>query len=273
MPRVNTLVIDRADRFGLAQLYQLRGRVGRSSQRAFAYLMTPPGEKLTPDARRRLAALEEFQALGSGYHIAMRDLEIRGAGNLLGEEQSGHMEAIGFDLYCRLLEETVAELRDGRGVAPVDVKVDLRVPAYLPDEYVGDPQLKMDLYRRLARMRDPDHATWLREEFRDRYGPLPAPVENLLEVHRIRVLASRNGVAEIRAARQGLDLLFAGGQEPSPPILRGLMASALQGLQFRAVDTFSMRVPAAKDQHLAAAANVLEKLEELRLRNPEAPRS
>ena len=273
MPRVNTLVIDRADRFGLAQLYQLRGRVGRSSQRAFAYLMTPPGEKLTPDARRRLAALEEFQALGSGYHIAMRDLEIRGAGNLLGEEQSGHMEAIGFDLYCRLLEETVAELRDGRGVAPVDVKVDLRVPAYLPDEYVGDPQLKMDLYRRLARMRDPDHATWLREEFRDRYGPLPAPVENLLEVHRIRVLASRNGVAEIRAARQGLDLFFAGGQEPSPPILRGLMASALQGLQFRAVDTFSMRVPAAKDQHLAAAANVLEKLEELRLRNPEAPRS
>ncbi len=158
MPRVNTLIVDRADRFGLAQLYQIRGRVGRSNQRAFAYLMTPPGEKLTPEARRRLAALEEFQALGSGYHIAMRDLEIRGAGNLLGEEQSGHMEAIGFDLYCRLLEETVAELRDGRGVAPVDVKVDLRVPAYLPDEYVGDPQLKMDLYRRLARLREPELA-------------------------------------------------------------------------------------------------------------------
>jgi transcription-repair coupling factor (superfamily II helicase) len=148
MPRVNTLIVDRADRFGLAQLYQLRGRVGRSNQQAFAYLMTPPGETLSAEARRRLAALEEFQALGSGYHIAMRDLEIRGAGNLLGEEQSGHMEAIGFDLYCRLLEETVAELRDGRGVAPVEVKIDLRVAAYLPDDYVGDPQLKMDLYRR-----------------------------------------------------------------------------------------------------------------------------
>jgi len=273
MPRVNTLVIDRADRFGLAQLYQLRGRVGRSNQRAFAYLMTPPGEKLTPEARRRLAALEEFQALGSGYHIAMRDLEIRGSGNLLGEEQSGHMEAIGFDLYCRLLEETVAELRHGRGVAPVDVKVDLRVPAYLPDEYVGDPQLKMDLYRRLARLRQPDHADWLREEFRDRYGPLPISVENLLEVHRIRILASMCGVEEVRASQKGLSLFFAGGQEPSPPIIRGLMASSLQGLQFKAVDQFSMFVPAVRDQQLAAAVTILEKLEELRLREPDVQRS
>jgi transcription-repair coupling factor (superfamily II helicase) len=279
MPRVNTLVVDRADRFGLAQLYQLRGRVGRSNQRAFAYLMTPPGEKLTAEARRRLGALEEFQALGSGYHIAMRDLEIRGAGNLLGEEQSGHMEAIGFDLYCRLLEETVAELRDGRRVAPVDVKVDLRVAAFLPDEYVGDPQLKMDLYRRLARLRGPEHADRLRDEFRDRYGPLPLPVENLLEVHRIRVLASRNGICEIRALSQGLDLFFAGGQEPGPPIIRGLMASPLEGLQFKAVDQFSMRVPAARHEHLAAVVTVLEMLEELRLRfpdttdQPEDPRS
>lgn len=269
MPRVNTLIVDRADRFGLAQLYQLRGRVGRSSQRAFAYLMTPPGEKLTPEARRRLAALEEFQALGSGYHIAMRDLEIRGAGNLLGEQQSGHMEAIGFDLYCRLLEETVAELRDGRGVAPVDVKVDLRVPAYLPDEYVGDPQLKMDLYRRLARLRAPDLADRLREEFRDRYGPLPAAVDNLLEVHRIRILASRNGVEEVRASRKGIDVFFAGGHEPTPPIIRGLMASPLQGLQFKAVDQFSMHLPTPRDQHLAAAINVLENLEASRLRHPD----
>ncbi|HOX25670.1 MAG TPA: transcription-repair coupling factor [Candidatus Krumholzibacteria bacterium] len=273
MPRVNTLVVDRADRFGLAQLYQLRGRVGRSNQRAFAYLMTPPGEQLTPEARRRLAALEEFQALGSGYHIAMRDLEIRGAGNLLGEEQSGHMEAIGFDLYCRLLEETVAELRDGRGVAPVAVKVDLRVPAFLPDEYVGDPQLKMDLYRRLARLRSPAQAESLGDEFRDRYGPLPVPVANLLAVHRIRCLASRNGVEEVRAGRRGLDLFFAGGHEPTPAIIRGLMATSLQGLQFKAVDQFSMHVPAARDQHLAAATNVLEQLEALRLREPVPDRS
>jgi transcription-repair coupling factor (superfamily II helicase) len=203
----------------------------------------------------------------------MRDLEIRGAGNLLGEEQSGHMEAIGFDLYCRLLEETVAELRGGRGVAPVDVKVDLRMPAYLPDEYVGDPQLKMDLYRRLARMREPELADRLRDEFRDRYGPLPIPVENLLAVHRIRILASRNGVEEVRASRRSIDLFFAGGQEPEPPIIRGLMASSLEGLQFKAVDQFSMHLPTPRDQHVAAAANVLEALEDLRLRDPDPLRS
>ncbi len=265
MPRVNTLIVDRADRFGLAQLYQLRGRVGRANQRAFAYLMTPPGEALTAEARRRLAALEEFQALGSGYHIAMRDLEIRGAGNLLGQEQSGHLEAIGFDLYCRLLEETVAELRDGRGIAPLDVKVDLRIAAYLPDDYVGDPQLKMDLYRRLARLRDPRQAEALRDEFRDRYGPVPAVADNLLAVHRIRILASRNGVEELRAGRAGLDLFFSGGREPTQPIIRGLMASSLQGLRFRASEQFSLHVPVPGDQHLAAAVNVLETLEKLRL--------
>ncbi|MBM4129599.1 transcription-repair coupling factor, partial [bacterium] len=222
MPRVNTIIIDRADRFGLAQLYQLRGRVGRSNHRAFAYLMTPPGERLTAEARRRLAALEEFQALGSGYHIAMRDLEIRGAGNLLGEEQHGHMEAIGFDLYCRLLEETVAELQGGGGVAPLDVKIELRVAAYLPDDYVGDPQHKMDLYRRLARLRRTEACHRLREEFRDRYGPPPAPVDNLLAIQRLRIRAGRLGIVEVRGGRQGCDFFFAGGREPAPPIIQGL---------------------------------------------------
>lgn len=264
MPRVNTIIIDRADRFGLAQLYQLRGRVGRSNHRAFAYLMTPPGERLTPDARRRLAALEEFQALGSGYHIAMRDLEIRGAGNLLGEEQHGHMEAIGFDLYCRLLEETVAELQGGGGVAPLDVKVEMRVSAYLPDDYVGDPQQKMDLYRRVARMRNPEGCARLAEEFKDRYGLLPAPVENLLTVQRLRILAGQAGIQEIKATRQGLDFFFAGGQEPAPPIIQGLMAKGPRGLKFKAIDQFIMKMPAAREEHLAAAAVMLERVLALR---------
>jgi len=264
MPRVNTIIIDRADRFGLAQLYQLRGRVGRSNHRAFAYLMTPPGERLTPDARRRLAALEEFQALGSGYHIAMRDLEIRGAGNLLGEEQHGHMEAIGFDLYCRLLEETVAELQGGGGVAPLDVKVELRVSAYLPDEYVGDPQQKMDLYRRVARLRKEGACRRMAEEFKDRYGLLPAPVENLLTIQRLRILAGRAGIQEIKATRQGLDFFFAGGQEPAPPIIQGLMATGPQGLKFKAIDQFIMKVPAERSEHLAAASVMLERLLALR---------
>ena len=264
MPRVNTIIIDRADRFGLAQLYQLRGRVGRSNHRAFAYLMTPPGERLTPDARRRLAALEEFQALGSGYHIAMRDLEIRGAGNLLGEEQHGHMEAIGFDLYCRLLEETVAELQGGGGVAPLDVKVELRVSAYLPDDYVGDAQQKMDLYRRVARLRKPEACARMREEFKDRYGLPPQPVENLLEIQHLRILAGRAGVQEIKATRQGLDFFFAGGQEPAPPIIQGLMATGPKGLKFKAVDQFIMKVPAERGEHLAASAVMLERILALR---------
>ncbi len=263
MPRVNTIIIDRADRFGLAQLYQLRGRVGRSNHRAFAYLMTPPGERLTPEARRRLAALEEFQALGSGYHIAMRDLEIRGAGNLLGEEQHGHMEAIGFDLYCRLLEETVAELRGGGGVAPLDVKIELRLAAYLPDAYVGDPQQKMDLYRRIARLRNPAGSERLREEFQDRYGPLPAPVAALLEIQRLRILAGRAGIEEVRATRTGLDFFFAGGHEPPPAIIQGLMESGPRGLQFKAVDQFILKMPASREEHLAAASVMLERLQAL----------
>jgi len=264
MPRVNTIIIDRADRFGLAQLYQLRGRVGRSSHRAFAYLMTPAGERLTHDARRRLAALEEFQALGSGYHIAMRDLEIRGAGNLLGEEQHGHMEAIGFDLYCRLLEETVAELRGGVGVAPLDVKVDLKLPAFLPDDYVGDAEQKMDIYRRLARLRDPDDCDRLGEEIQDRFGPLPVPVTNLLAIQRLRNLAGRSGVEEIRSTRQGLDFFFASDQTPSRHIIEGLMENGPRGLQFKAIDQFVMKIPVAREDVLAAGTAVLRRLESLR---------
>jgi transcription-repair coupling factor (superfamily II helicase) len=264
MPRVNTIIIDRADRFGLAQLYQLRGRVGRSNHRAFAYLMTPPGEKLTPEARRRLAALEEFQALGSGYHIAMRDLEIRGAGNLLGEKQHGHMEAIGFDLYCRLLEETVAELRGGGGVAPLDVKLEFRLAAYLPDDYVGDPQQKLDLYRRIARLRRPGACDRLAEEFKDRYGPLPVPVKNLLAMQSLRIRAGALGIEEIKGGRLGLEFFFAGGQEPPPPIIQGLMETGPKGLQFKAVDQFIMKVPAAREDHLVVASVMLERLAELR---------
>jgi len=265
MPRVNTIIIDRADRFGLAQLYQLRGRVGRSNQRAFAYLMTPPGEKLTPDARRRLAALEEFQALGSGYHIAMRDLEIRGAGNLLGDEQHGHMEAIGFDLYCRLLEEAAAELKGGVAGDPVDVKVDLRLAAYLPDDYIGDPEQKMELYQRLARVRDERAFRYLAEELHDRYGPLPEPVASLVAIYRIRLLAARNGVEEVRAGRKNLSFFFAGGREPRPTIIRGLMGTGPKGLMFKAVDQLIMQVPVSREDLPEAAHALLDLLERLRL--------
>jgi len=272
MPRVNTIIIDRADRFGLAQLYQIRGRVGRSSQRAFAYLMTPPGETITRDARRRLSALTEFQALGSGYHIAMRDLEIRGAGNILGQEQHGHLEAIGFDLYCRLLDEAVAELKGGDGTITTDVKVDLKLPAFIPDAYVPEPEQKMDLYRRLARLHDETVVNLLGEEVRDRYGPIPAQVANLLDLTRVRILAGRNGIEEIRATRAGLSFFFSGGREPSPVIIHGLMGTGPGGLTFTAVDQLVLKVPVARPEAAAAAFAILDLIDRLRAEEAENPK-
>ena len=206
----------------------------------------------------------QFQALGSGYHIAMRDLEIRGAGNILGSEQHGHLEAIGFDLYCRLLDEAVAELKGGGANAALDVRVDLKLPAYLPDDYIGDPELKMDLYRRLARLQDDRAFRALSDELEDRYGPLPDPAANLLHLGRIRALAARNGVEEIRAGRAGITLFFAGGREPSPIILRGLMGTGPKGLMFRAVDQLELKVPAARDDAAAAAYTVLDLIDRTR---------
>ncbi len=198
----------------------------------------------------------------------MRDLEIRGAGNLLGEEQHGHMEAIGFDLYCRLLEETVLELKGGGGAVALEVKVDLRLAAYLPDDWIGDPEQKMDLYRRLARLREGRDFARLREELRDRYGPLPGEVENLLGVQRVRVLAAACGVEEVRAERGGIALFFAGGREPSSAIIRGLMGTGPKGLMFKAADQFVMKVPAAREQVLAAAHAVLDLLDRLHRAEP-----
>ncbi|HOS42473.1 MAG TPA: transcription-repair coupling factor, partial [Armatimonadota bacterium] len=182
-PNANTLIVNEADCFGLAQLYQLRGRVGRSDRQAYAYLTWRPRKKLTETAQQRIAALKEFAALGSGYKVALRDLEIRGAGNLLGAEQSGVLEAVGYDLYCQMLEEAVRLVR-GEVVEPeVDVQMDLPLDAFLPEAYVPDLNQRIDLYRRLAAVRHPKFADELRAEILDRFGkPLPAPAEHLFRV-------------------------------------------------------------------------------------------
>ena len=181
IPNANTIIIDRADTLGLAQLYQLRGRVGRSSRRAYAYLLYRRRERLSDEARKRLQAIFNASELGAGFQIALSDLEIRGAGNILGGEQSGHMAAVGFDLYSRLLAEAVetqkAEL-EGRApvVAPLQAVVDLPVEAHLPDEYVPDEAQKLELYRRLARARTIGDLAAFRQEVTDRFGPMPQPV-------------------------------------------------------------------------------------------------
>jgi transcription-repair coupling factor (superfamily II helicase) len=207
MPTVNTLVVDRADRLGLAQLYQLRGRVGRRGQRAYAYLLYPSDHKLSEEAYERLKTIGEFTDLGSGFKIAMRDLEIRGAGSLLGAEQSGHIAAVGFDLYVEMVTEAVDELTDTKREAPDDVQIDLPVTAHLPREYVARDDVRMEAYRRLAAVTTPADVEDVRAEWTDRYGPPPAPAEMLLDVARLRVECLRLGIraVSVQKGRARLD--------------------------------------------------------------------
>ena len=216
IPNANTIIIDRADTLGLAQLYQLRGRVGRSSRRAYAYLLYRRRERLSDEARKRLQAIFNASELGAGFQIALSDLEIRGAGNILGGEQSGHMAAVGFDLYSRLLGEAVetqkAEL-EGRApvVVPPQAVVDLPVEAHLPDEYVPDEAQKLELYRRLARARTIGDLAAFRQEVTDRFGPMPQPVVRLVEVAELRLVAEGAGVSSISRENGLLVVRFGAG--------------------------------------------------------------
>ncbi len=200
LPQVNTLVVERADRLGLAQLYQLRGRVGRSSQRAYAYLFHPPEQTLADEAYRRLEAIGEYSDLGSGFELAMRDLQIRGAGSILGETQAGHIAAVGFDLYVELVAGAVSELRglepDGAKEAP-EVRIDLPVDAHLPPGYVPSSDQRLEAYRKLAATTDPAEIDDIAAEWRDRYGPLPPEAESLLAVAGLRLEALRVELGEV----------------------------------------------------------------------------
>ena len=232
VPNANTMIVDRADRLGLAQLYQLRGRVGRSHRRAFCYLLVP--DQVEPLAEERLQVLEHHTDLGSGYRIALRDLELRGAGNLLGGEQSGHVQAVGFDMYLRWLEETVRGLKQGEQGAgreqfsPPDVTLD--APAHLPDEYVADDDTKLDLYRRLARAEHPGEIEAVRDELRDRFGRLPAAAERLLLVAELRALGAQAGLETVLIKGDEARLTF---RRDASPRLAGLQV-ALEAVQFEA---------------------------------------
>jgi transcription-repair coupling factor (superfamily II helicase) len=202
VPSANTLIVDRADRMGLSQLYQLRGRVGRSAERAFAYLFFPPGQHLTEEAHERLASISRLTALGSGFQVAMRDLEIRGAGNLLGAEQSGHVAAVGFDTYARLLAESVAEVRGRPLPEEKEIRIDLPVKAFLPVAYLGQESLRLELYRRIASAKTDQEVDRIRDEAEDRFGPVPPEAETLLDVARLRVACQRLGVEEVSTFRR-----------------------------------------------------------------------
>jgi transcription-repair coupling factor (superfamily II helicase) len=214
IPNVNTIFINQADNYGLADLHQLRGRVGRYKHRAYAYLLLDSEAGVTPTAARRLKAIEEFTELGAGFKIALRDLEIRGAGNILGTQQSGHIAAVGYELYCQLLENAVRRFKNQPVRTPLEVTVDLPWPAFLPRDYVPGQRLKIEVYRRLARIRRAERLEDFRQELRDRFGPIPEPAEWLLRLAELRLLAARWQVATVHLEGEASE----GAERPESPI-------------------------------------------------------
>jgi transcription-repair coupling factor (superfamily II helicase) len=257
MPTVNTLVVERADLLGLGQMHQLRGRVGRSGHRAYAYLFHPRDKVLSEDAYERLRTIGETTDLGSGFKIAMRDLEIRGAGNLLGEAQSGHIAAVGYDLYCQMVTEAVSEMKGEKvDVENLDIKVDVTVAAHLPNDYVPSEELRLEAYRRLATVRTAEALADIEKEWRDRFGPLPEPARALISVGALRVECVRVGITEV--VMNGTEVRI------SPVELRASQTLTLRRVAPRAVykeSSKTMTVPIARG---ASPTNVLiELLQEL----------
>ncbi|MBM2822214.1 MAG: transcription-repair coupling factor [Thermoleophilia bacterium] len=257
IPQANTLIVERADALGLAQLYQIRGRVGRSDVLAYAYLFYPEASELTPEARARLATLADHTELGSGFQIAMRDLEIRGAGDLLGPEQSGHVAALGFELYVEMLDEAVAELSGRRRVATRPVRVDARVDAYVPASYIAAEALKIDLHRRIALVEDEDELRELVEATEDRYGPLPEPVSNLLAIQE----------AKLKLARLGADyLVYRGGRATVGPLTLGSVeVRALIGTEPTAIYSTQKREVSLRVETLERALELPDAIVQARL--------
>jgi transcription-repair coupling factor (superfamily II helicase) len=265
MPIVNTLIIDRADRFGLSQLYQLRGRVGRGEHRAYAYLLLPRGRRITQTAEQRIEAILEASELGSGFRIAMRDLEIRGAGNLLGAAQSGHIHSVGLNLYGQLLEEAVGELmaeQDGKGQPPrpssADLpRIDLLVTASIPESYISHLPTRLALYQKFAQVRNRQEVPELREELQDRFGPPPRVVENLLSLIDLRALAATLGIESITQSDDAITVVFRESVGSArAPLQRALGPSVNVGNQ-------QMRLPlrGLGEQWLSRLARTLERLQ------------
>ena len=244
IPRANTLLVNRADRYGLGQLYQLRGRVGRSDRRAYAHLLVPPDTVLSELARKRLAAIREFSDLGAGFRIAALDLELRGAGNLLGGQQSGHLRAVGLDLYVKLLEQAIAELRGEPSREAPRATLNLRLEMRIPPGYVPETHQRLSIYKRVSQLRQPDEVEPLRAELRDRYGPLPSEVEGLLRYAELRVRAEQVAVTEATLSSGALMLHF----DPRTPLKIETLVSLATERRDGAVLPDGLRWPLAPNE-------------------------
>ncbi|MBV9693307.1 MAG: DEAD/DEAH box helicase, partial [Alphaproteobacteria bacterium] len=268
IPSANTLIVHRADMFGLSQLYQLRGRIGRGKQRAYAYLTTPSDRKLTETADRRLQVLQSLDQLGAGFSVASHDLDIRGAGNLLGEEQSGHVREVGIELYQEMLEEAVAQMRSGATAEDVaehwSPQINIGAAVLIPEDYVADLNVRMSLYRRLAGIESREDIERFAAELIDRFGPLPDEVKHLLDIVAIKHLCRTAQVEKIEAGPKGATIAFRGNQFPNPGALVRLIAEHQGTMKVRP----DQKVVVARDwpspeQRLKGAAALVGQLAKL----------
>jgi transcription-repair coupling factor (superfamily II helicase) len=259
IPSANTIFVNRADRFGLAQIYQLRGRVGRSDEQAYAYLFIPRDSALSRDARKRLKVLMEHSELGSGFQIALSDLQIRGGGSVLGVSQSGHIAAVGYDMFLQLMENTVAELKGEPTAEPVNPEINIPLSAYIGDEYIPDIDQRMSIYRRLARSRTAADIADVKEELIDRYGKLPAETENLLLKILLKVFAVNASVRKLDLTETQLCLQFGPDRLDEQQIAEEVLSQ--KKLPFETISGQAIRVPLSEKkprQGIVFARNLLK---------------
>ncbi|MCC0057519.1 MAG: transcription-repair coupling factor, partial [Rhodobiaceae bacterium] len=267
VPTANTLIVHRADMFGLAQLYQLRGRVGRSKLRAYAYFTTPANRMLTPAAEKRLKVLQSLDTLGAGFSLASHDLDIRGAGNLLGEEQSGHIREVGYELYQSMLEEAVASLKSGDtdfDEVQWSPQISIGAAVLLPEAYIPDLDLRMALYRRLGGLQDDLEVDGFAAEMADRFGPVPVEAEHLLDIVRIKLLCRRANVEKVETGPKGIVLSFRDNRFAQPAALMKFIGDEGHRAKVRPDHRvfFSRDLPDAGDR-LRATATIARKLASL----------
>ena len=241
IPSANTIIINEVDRMGLAQIYQLRGRVGRSKENAFAYLLLSKGSKITREAEKRLKALMEFSHLGAGFHLAMHDLRIRGGGNILGFSQTGHIAAIGYELYLKLVEQSIAQLKGEEWQEDIDPEININIAAYLPEFYISDTDVRLNLYRRLSGLKAEDDLQEIVSEIKDRFGPPAEEVSNLLKVMAVRILMKKLGIIRLDAGQNEFTMTFSSQTKISPEKMIALVEKQKNRFRFIGKDKLKVR--------------------------------
>ena len=267
IPNANTIIIEDADRMGLSQLYQLRGRVGRSSRSAYAYLTYKKDGILSETAEKRLLAIREFTEFGSGFKIAMRDLEIRGAGDILGAEQHGHIDSVGYDMYCKILAESVKEIRGEDSGDEAETSIDLQVDAFIPERYIKSNNVRIDTYKRIAAIENEDDASEVTDELIDRFGDLPSSAVNLIEIAQIKAMACAIGITDI--SQKGEMVIFTFGENKFiPEYVQFIVKNYAREIIIDASGKPMMKYKVKKDKKLLGNIKfLLQQLNELHIEN------